>query len=196
MTKSKKTLLFATIIVLTLSLGWYLVLYQPEATKLNTLKKDTKNLLIKIQSIRVTDRQIAALESQIKVLDHEIADVQGKVLLKSELPGIVSQLERKGKTFGLKFHSIIPDYDSLIKIPNEEEASDLLKLTVHFKLQGYYKNFGNFIDSLGELPFVISLGEISLYYDERIYPELEINMDAVLYLRETPGNKYQNLTDK
>ena len=62
--------------------------------------------------------------------------------------------------------------------------SEILQLTVHFKLQGYYKNFGKFLSSLDKLPFYISLGEIMLVYNERVYPKIDIQMDVVLYLRQ------------
>ncbi|MFQ6112801.1 MAG: type 4a pilus biogenesis protein PilO [bacterium] len=186
MTESKRTLIIAGVLLVVVCLGWYLVFYQPKLTKLRTLKTETENLLIKITSFRVTDKQLASLEKQVEKSEDEIAKIHARVLLKSELPAVVRQFKRKGRSFGLEFHSIIPDYNSLIRIPQEEEeASDLLKLTVHFKLQGYYKNFGNFIDSLAELPFIVSLSEMSLHFNERIYPELEIFMDVVLYLRET-----------
>lgn len=188
MPASKKTLIIVAGLLPIICLGWYLAFYHPKASRLRILRRDMENLLIKIQSLKVTDKQITSLEKQIDKLETEITEIQRKVLLKSELPTVVRQFERKGRSFGLKFHSIIPDYDSLMRIPREEEAPDLLKLTVHFKLQGYYKNFGNFIDSLDELPFIISLDEMSLHFNKRIHPELEINLDTVLYLQETLVN--------
>jgi Tfp pilus assembly protein PilO len=186
MSETKKTLIIAASLLLIIGLGWYLVFYQPRLSKVTTLKNETDNLLTKIRSFRVTDQQIAGLEKGIEKLEKELSEVQEKVFLKPELPKVVRMFEAKGKSFGLKFDTAIPDYASLIRIPQqEEEASDLLKLTVHFRLQGYYRSFGNFIDTLDEFPFTISLGEIGLYYNERIYPELEINLDVVFYLRVT-----------
>jgi Tfp pilus assembly protein PilO len=186
MSESRLTLILAVVLLFVMCLAWFFVFYQPRKVEVYALKQDTENLLVKLRSFRVTDKQIVSLEKQIEKLEEEIAVTQSKVFAKSNLPFIVRQIEKKGRIYGLKFSNILPEYDSLVRFPEaEEQRSDLIKLVVHFKIQGSYKNFGKFIENLADLPFFISLGEISLYYNEDIYPELEITLDVVLYLQET-----------
>lgn len=186
MSDSKRTLILVVLLLFVLCLGWFFVFYQPKKAKISALKQDTENLLIKLRSLKVTDRQIVSLEKQIEKLEEDIAVTQSRLFVKSDLPSIVRQIERKGRFYGLKFDNIIPEYDSLVRFPDaEDKQSDLIQLVVHIKIQGYYKNFGKFIENLDDLPFFVSLGEMGLYYNKDIYPELEIMLDVVLYLRET-----------
>ena len=186
MSELKRTLLLAGILICVTSFGWFLFFYRPKIAEINRLRGDTERLLTKFRLIKVSDIQIQNLQERVVNLEKEISVNQTKVFPKSELPSIVRQIKRKGISFGLKFLNITPEYDSLIRVPDDEDASsDLIKLVVHFQLQGTYKNCGRFIDSMEEFPFFISVGEISFYYTEKIYPQLEFMLDAILYLRET-----------
>ena len=186
MSELKRALLLATILIIATSVGWFFFFYRPKVDEIKKLRQDSENLLTKFRVIKVSDIQIEHLQKQVVNLEKEIAVNQTKVFPKSELPSIVRQIERKGRALGLKFYNIIPEYDSLIRVPDKgNDGSDLIKLLVHFKFQSRYKNCGRFIDSMEEFPFFISVGEISFYYTENIYPELQIMLDAILYLRET-----------
>ncbi|MFQ5751340.1 MAG: type 4a pilus biogenesis protein PilO, partial [bacterium] len=120
----------------------------------------------------------------IEKMQDEIREKQKKIIPKDDLALIVQEIQRKGRTFGLKFDTVIPDYETLMNDPGtEKESEEVLKLTVHMKLQGFYKSFGRFVESLNSLPFYLSIGELTLVYNEKIYPEVEILVDTVLYLR-------------
>ncbi|MFQ5706414.1 MAG: type 4a pilus biogenesis protein PilO [bacterium] len=186
MAESKRVLIFAVVLLVVVSLGWYFVFYQPKASSIITLKEDSQRLLLKLKSLQVTDKRIATLENQIEKLQDQIDQHRTKIWPKSDMPRMVKQIEKQGRVFGLKFQSVIPEYDALMSLPDaSRRKGDLLELTVHFKLQGSYKNFGRFVESLQKLPFVISLGEMSMVFNKELYPELEIMLDAVLYLRES-----------
>ena len=188
MSESLKPLIIATVLLLAICAGWYFVIYRPDASKLETVEQDAKDLLLRLQSFAVTDKQLAALEKQIEKLQEEIVNTQSKLIPKDQLSKIVAQIQKRGKARGLKFDIMIPDFDSLINDPDEGNViEDLLKLKVHMKIQGRYKNFGKFTDSFAGLPFYISVDELLLVYNEQIHPEIEILMDAVLYLRRTVG---------
>lgn len=186
MLKPFKNLFLAGSVLALLCLAWYLMLYRTEVSKLHLLKQETQNVAWKLQSLRVTEEQIASLETQIGSLQSELAKTQRKLLAKNDLPKIIQRIQRRARRYGLRFGQVIPDYEMLIAIPDQENGpSDILQLTVHMKLQGYYKNFGNFVNSLPTLPFYVSVGEVTLLYNETIHPELEIIVDTVLYLRES-----------
>jgi len=179
-----KPLLIAAAVLLGVCCAWYFFLYDPGLSKLQVINDETEKLLVKLQSFRVTDEQLSSLEEQIRKIDNELHQVQAKVLPKGELPLVIDQIQKKGRVFGLKFSAIIPEYKSLVNAEEPESGSgDLIKLTVHAQLQGYYKNFGRFLESLAQLPFYVSLGEISLVYHEPVYPQIVILVDFVLYLR-------------
>lgn len=185
MTDSFKSILIATALLIVIGVTWFFILYRPEVAELQSLKEKTEDVLMSLRSLRVTDAQVNALAERAEALKQDITAVQAKIAPKSQLPAIVEQIRRKGQRYGLKFHNIIPDYNSLLSMSSEQNGqTDILKLTLHIKLQGRYKNLGKFIESLGDLPVYLSIGELSINYQEAIHPELEIYLDTILYLRD------------
>lgn len=185
MNESLKVLLIAVGLLLAACCLWFLFFYRPEISRMKDIEKRTHDLVSKLQSFSVDDRQIVALEERVRTLKTEVESTQRKIINKDALKSAVRQLERQGRKFGLKFQTIIPDYDSLMEVGRDNESrEDVMQLTVHIKLQGTYRNFGRFLESLGTLPFLISLGEVSILYNEKVFPQLDVLLDAILYLQE------------
>jgi len=185
MSESLKSIIIASVLLIILAGTWFLFLYQPEVSKLQLLKEKTEDVLLQLQSLRVTDEQLNALEQKVAVLRAEIATAQSRIMPKNDLPAIVDKLRRKGERYGMKFNNIIPDYNSLVDAQTEEQAeTDILQLTIHLKMQGYYKNLGRFIESLEDMPVFVSVGELSINYQEKVHPELEIFLDVIVFLKD------------
>ncbi|HEX9653784.1 MAG TPA: type 4a pilus biogenesis protein PilO, partial [bacterium] len=165
----------------------YLLLYRPDASKSQVLKDETEKLMIQVQSLQVTDVQISALQTQIEKLKVELAKTNARVSAKEELPKLIDDIKSKGVVLGVKFRTIIPEYNSLVSHPYDESAPEISKVTIHFQMQGYYKDFGRFVESLETLPFFLSVGDFSLVYEESVFPEILITVDIVLYLIQNPS---------
>lgn len=184
MSGSLKTLLGVAVVLILATVSWFFLLYQPSSFKLESLRAETEDLLLKLRSFRVTSEQIATLESQAEKLKEEITTKTDKVVPKDRLPEIVQSIRQHGRRHGLQFEQMIPDYQALIPIEDETaEVTEVMKLTLHLQLQGYYKSLGRFLESLQELPYLISVGEVSVAYSDELHPKLMITVDAILYLR-------------
>ena len=191
MTETLKTALIASALLIALCLGWFFFLYQPKTSKLEIVKKETQDLIFKVKSIRVTNAEFIALGKQVEIIKNDIKLTQEKIIFKDDLPAALKKIKNSGSKFGLKFHQIIPDYPSLINSKeNEQEANaGLLRLIVHFKLQGYYKSFGKFLSSLDKLPFYMSLREVTIVYNDSIHPQLDVLFDGVLFLYDKSNSE-------
>ncbi len=184
MNESLKILIIAVLGLLAVCLCWFLFMYRPEIVKLRNLKSETGQLLARIQSLRVTDAQVDDLEKGVEQLQKEIAKKQAGLLLKEDLHSAVQQIQKHGKRYGVKLQKIIPDYDKLIATTEESQVAEAaMALTLHLKLRSKYKNFGRFLEKLDDLPFLISVGELTLGYDEQSFPELVALLDVQVFLR-------------
>jgi len=191
MTETLKTALIASALLIALGLGWFFFLFQPKTSRMETIKKETQDLIFKVRSIRVTNAEVIALGKQVEIIKNEIKLTQEKIILKDDLPAAIKKIKNSGSKFGLKFDQIIPDYTSLInsKEKEQESSAGLLRLTVHFKLQGYYKSFGKFLSSLEKLPFFMSLAEVRIVYNDNIHPQVAIFFDGVLFLYDKSNSE-------
>jgi len=191
MNETLKAVLIASAILIALGLGWFFFFYQPKTSRLEIVKKETQDLIFKVKSIRVTNAEFIALRKQVEIIKNDIKLTQEKTIFKDDLPAALKKIKNSGSKFGLKFHQIIPDYPSLINSKeNEQEANaGLLRLIVHFKLQGYYKSFGKFLSSLDKLPFYMSLREVTIVYNDSIHPEVDVLFDGVLFLYDKSNSE-------
>lgn len=184
MPNTLKTLLIAAVALIAVACIWFIFLYHPKTTKLETLKAKTDDLMLKLQSFRVKDEQITTLEKQAEQIKTEIENRTDRVASKEALPNVVKTIKKQGRMHGLKFEQIIPDYQALIPIQEENaEVKEVMKVTLHIQVQGYYKSFGRFVETLDELPYLISVGDIGVAYTKELHPKLTITMDAILYFR-------------
>lgn len=183
MNDSVKTLLIAVALLGVILSAWFFLLYDPEVSKIAEIKYETKQLLSKLRSFQVTQEQVDTLAEQIADLSKKIAAHEARVILKDDLPGIVRQIHEMGRKNGVKFQKIIPDYDSLIEIGNDNRG-EIYKLIMHIQLRASYRRFGTFLEALGKQPFMVSFGQITIAYSPESFPRLAIEMEMVLYLDE------------
>lgn len=183
MNDSVKTLLIAVGLLIVILSAWFFLLYDPEVSKIAEIKLETQQLLDQLQSFQVTQSQVDTLVVQITDLTKKIAAHEARVISKDELPGIVQQIHKTGKRYGVKFQKIIPDYDSLIEI-GTVSTGEIYKLIMHIQLKASYRRFGTFLEALEKLPFMVSLGEITIAYSPESFPRLTIEMEMILYMDE------------
>lgn len=189
MSDTQRTLIITGFLILTLITAWYAFIYRPKMIEIKSIKLETENLLNKLRSFRVSQRQIVTLEKKLEQLEKEIQSTQSRIPTKTEFPQALQQIKILGGRYGLKFLNILPEYDSLIAMPTNPDDSEMIQITVHIQLQGRYKNYGQFLEALKDLPFYVSLGDMILSYKKEYFPELEIMLDVILYLRRESSNQ-------
>ncbi|RMD94915.1 MAG: hypothetical protein D6813_01335 [Calditrichaeota bacterium] len=189
MSDTQRTLIITGFLILTLITAWYAFIYRPKMIEIKSIKLETENLLNKLRSFRVSQRQIVTLEKKLEQLEKEIQSTQSRIPTKTEFPQALQQIKILGGRYGLKFLNILPEYDSLIAMPTNPDDSEMIQITVHIQLQGRYKNYGQFLEALKDLPFYVSLGDMILSYKKEYFPELEIMLDIILYLRRESSNQ-------
>ncbi len=183
MSDSVKTLLIAIGLLVLISTAWFFLLYNPKVSKISEIKQQTQKLIDRIRSFRVTQDHVDDLETQIAAISKEIAANEARVISKDELPGIVRQIHKTGRKYGVDFKKIIPDYDSLIEI-GRNSNDEIYELVMHIQLRATYKQFGLFLEALDKMPFMVSLGEMTMAYSPESFPRLAIEVGMILYLDE------------
>ncbi len=183
MSDSTKTLLLAVVVLLALCAGWFMVHYRPNLIKVQALQQKKEELMDQIRGFRISAAELDALEQQVKMQRQSLKTTRARLVQKDELGQAVEQIRNGGKRHGLQFQQIIPDYASLMTIGSlSDAATEVQKLTVHLNMRGGYKNFGRFLESLSKLPFLVSLGDVSVVYHKGAQPELELVADAQLFV--------------
>ena len=183
MNETAKTLAVAVAILFVLCVGWFFSHYRPNLARVTVLQEKKEELLNKIRGFRISDAELASLEKRVDSHRRGLRAARARFVSKDDLEYAVEQIKLQGARLGLKFDQIIPDYASLMTIASLSEAgAQVQKLTVHLNMRGGYNSFGRFLESLEKLPFLVSLGEVSVVYHKGIHPELELVADAQLFV--------------
>jgi len=168
-------------------LVWFFGLYRPLEIKRAKIEAQIRNLMQKLQGATVSEKDLKSLEARRDQLRLEVADIEKRVWPKTLLPRIAEKIEERGRSYGLRFISITPSYEDLLRLGEVEadgKKSPLIKLPVQFEMEGDYKSFGRFVDQVAQFPFVFTVGDFRLSRDPESYPRLKISMKGYLFLRE------------
>jgi len=188
MSYSLKKILLTITLLLSVCLTWFFFLYKPTSDKLEVIKAETNDLVLKVRSFRANDEQVLILGSRVDTLTSTIDLFKKGILARNGLPLAVHAMRKKGRIYGLEFVSVIPDYDRLLE-GDEVHKGDVLRLPIHVKSIGSYRSFGRFVESLATLPFLVSLGDVKLDYNEKEHPALSIIFDAILFIQKSSQMK-------
>jgi len=180
-----KKIILLLIGILALGFIWYLVLYKPTRIKNIKFRKEIDDIMLQIRSITVSPVELASLEREYETLEKEVQEEEARIYPKSRLGFVTEQISRRGRVYNLRFISITPSFDTLFPLQGLKKGdSPLIKLPVEFEIQGRYRDFGRFLESLRHLPFAFSIEEVKLVSDPKLYPDLNITMTGFIYLRE------------
>ena len=185
MKNAKHKMLVPVVIILAMTIVWYLLFYQPKRTSLKKIKQEITALSEKVKSFAVSDAELTVLRKGIDQKQVDLAGIEARLYAKTELPRIADEIERRGKAHGLQFHAITPSYGALLRVGSvetEEGPSPLIKLPIDFQLEGRYKDFGQFVEEADDYPFIFTVGAVELRHTPELYPRLDIQMTGYVYL--------------
>jgi Tfp pilus assembly protein PilO len=188
MKKITKNLLVTGAVILSATAVWFLFIYKPRVSHLQKVEQEIKMFAHELKSVVAQESQIAGMKKQIAVTQEKIVAWEQRIYSKDRLPQILSDLENRGRGYGLKFSSIMPDYDALLSVDAEMRQSlgPLIILPVELQIQGAYKDFGRFVESFDDLPFAFSVRRAHIEITPESYPDLVMRLEGVVFLTEAP----------
>jgi len=139
--------------VLVVALGYFFVL-SDQLTKLDSVKAEEETLK---QSYVDKRRQVvnkAALEAQLKEIEHSFGKLIKQLPTKSQMDSVLTEINQAGTGRGLQFELFRPG--------NEIKSAEMAELPIDIRLSGTYDQLANFASDLGRLSRIVTLSNISL----------------------------------
>ena len=180
-------LILSIAIMMGFVIGWYLLIYQPLISKSANLKNEMASGQ---DSLEITEKYKAmklGLDKQIVELNEEIKEWDSRFPPRSSLVEITRQLISFCDNNGLRLIDMQP---SLFKLYAMERAGNrvagryLYKQLFNLKLRGRYKNLGRMLKNMNELPFNVTVSDLKLKVIPDSRPELDIDLNMFLYVRQ------------
>lgn len=118
-----------------------------------------------------------AYREQLATIEQEFGEMLKQLPNKSEMEGLLTDINQAGLGRGLQFVLFKPDQ-------NETRSEFYAELPISIKLKGNYHDMGAFASDVSQLPRIVTLSNISLKQDKGGGLEMDATARTYRYLDE------------
>ena len=175
----KERMILLGVAIIIVIVGWIYLYYNPVQLKIAGLNQETKNYKDQIRDVESSSKQLEELTQQIEQLKKESENKRSKILSKQRINLVGDIIGEKAREFNLKMRAIKPEKEALVADTAGTEM--ISRIPFNLQLLGKFFDFGNFLESFEDLPFLIKAGPVSMSTDDDTYPHLYIGSIVYLY---------------
>jgi len=183
MNNSKKSLIAAFAALVAICAAWFVLLYKPNLNEMKLIEQKSEKLISSIQILKSNLKTMDGLEADVISLRQKIKQQHEKTIDRAGLQSAVNLLNKHGKKHGLRFNKILPDYESLMNEQALKITGTVVPFGLNLQMQGRYKNLGKFLETMKDLPILLSVKEFSIDYNEEVFPDLMLMVELQLFMR-------------
>ncbi len=186
-TKARNHLIMAGIILVAVVVGWFTLLYNPISTDIKALNAAIASEQDSLTAVERYKTQDKALRQRIEILKLEAVDWDNSFPPRKQLVSLAKQLISYFASYGIELVEMQP---SLFELYALEQAGNIVagkyvsKQLLNMTLRGRYLNLGRMLERIDQLPFKVTVTDVSMNSLPNERPELEIGLDMFLYVHE------------
>ena len=151
--RKKKILILAGVLVLLAGLyGW--LLFLPAQNTITELDKELSGLLQKKAEQEAIVQNLAAFKREYRHLQQSLDQAMAQLPDKKEIPSLLENISNLGRESGLDV--------SLFKPGAQRPMDFYAEVPVDIKLVGSYPNLLTFFHSVGNLPRIVNISDLSI----------------------------------
>lgn len=166
--KREKVIVLITFIIAVIAVP-YVFLYAPSAKKLDSTKKEFKNLQTEIDAINAS---IAAMTVQQPLIIEETISLPDT----EDLAGMLAAITREANLANVEFISLVPE-----GISNKD---NYVQMKIKIELRVRFRAFYNFLKNIETRQRLFLIKDIKFETNNIVYPSGIALIKAVVYLRK------------
>jgi len=159
--------------------AWFYMYYNPMRLKIAGINRETEDFKNRIQNVESLSKEIKTLNQQIEDLKERNEQNQSKILAKQRVDRVGEIIGEKAREFSLDIRSIIPEKEALFS--DTTGTGMVSRIPFHLFIWGKFFDFGKFLESFEDFPFLIKAGPVSMSTDDETYPALIIQSMVYVY---------------
>lgn len=149
-----KAVLLGLLAAIMLVLG-YLLVINPNLKKLSEEKEIEQGLRDQYLAKKLQANKILAYEKQMQEIEHTFGTLLKQLPDKSEMDGLLTDINQAGISQGLSFDFFIPK--------NEVVAEFYAEKPIQIKVLGRYHDLGAFATEVSRLSRIVTLNDLQIY---------------------------------
>jgi len=160
---------------------WFFGVHQSRIAQLARVDATLSTVQNQIAQARAVIGDVEDVEAQIKSLEEMKNTLTGSIRKQEEISQLVDKIISVGEESEVNFTSINLEADKLFSSRNRN--SEYVTVTVNLAMQAKYLEYGQFLERLNKLPFILSVEQVVMNYKKEIYPDLDLQNRLLLVLK-------------
>jgi len=160
------------LLVLIPVLLFYFLFFQPNATKISSLKTQKNGLEKEIAALRVQQSNIPRLQKELAETERIFNEAAVLLPKEKEIPQLLKDISALGQEADLEFLTFKP----LPDVPKDFYA----EIPISINVRGPYHNMGSFLDKVSKLGRIVTVSNINVTAPTRDRGEMLLNSDCTL----------------
>jgi type IV pilus assembly protein PilO len=162
----------AILLLLIPILLFYFLFFQPNATKISSLKKQKDGLEKEIVSLRAQQNNLPKLQRELAETEKIFNEAAVLLPKEKEIPQLLKDISALGQEADLEFITFKP----LPDVPKDFYA----EIPISINVRGPYHNMGSFLDKVSKLGRIVTVSNINMTAPTRDKEEMLLNSDCTL----------------
>lgn len=160
------------LLVLIPVLLFYFLFFQPNATKISSLKTQKDGLEKEIAALRVQQSNIPRLQKELAETERIFNEAAVLLPKEKEIPQLLKDISALGQEADLEFLTFKP----LPDVPKDFYA----EIPISINVRGPYHNMGSFLDNVSKLGRIVTVSNINVTAPTKDRGEMLLNSDCTL----------------
>jgi Tfp pilus assembly protein PilO len=195
----KQSIMMGIIVAIALSVGFYMLYYDPSQKKMVEIRKDIEAKENEIKNAKIQVAIFKPLKEQVAKLEKQLDNLRAKTATSGEIISLIKTIEDEAKRLDLK---VINMFSTVHEPPPpteksgtgeesgksgtgeespEAQTSAFTKVVLDISLQGEYDKLEDFMETIQHQETFLVVEGLDISGAEKIYPRLTSNMEINLY---------------
>lgn len=157
----------------------YVFVYQPKRKEALKLQEKIKTTGHEIESILKTIPRLRKLEEEVAREQQQVSLIKKTTFDEQPAQGLLQQLAREAHRLNM----------DVISLKSGEEPSPgkspYKRLIIVMNIQCPYRHLGSYLKGLGELPGFVTVEELEIVIDNRVFPKLRVKLTLSSFVSRT-----------
>lgn len=167
-----KTIIWVVVFVGVLAAGYF---YDIADLRSNLAKEEKKETDLKAQFERKAFQaaNLEAYRKQMVEMEESFGALVSQLPSETEIPGLLEDIDNKGRTSGLDINSIV--------IKNDIAREFYVEKPIDIEVSGNYHDIGTFVSGIASLPRIVTLHDFSITQNEDSVLSMKISARTYRY---------------
>ncbi|MFH1857612.1 MAG: type 4a pilus biogenesis protein PilO [Candidatus Omnitrophota bacterium] len=157
--------------------------FRPNLRKVQEFRRELYALQVQISDVEALG-EVSQVKREAETLLHREKIFRGRLFKRNEIPRTLEQLRNTAEKHRLDLLALKPELRPDLAPYDLTPALALDTLPVRLQVTGHYTNMGQFLGSLRNFPYLMSVEEVRMESLRAIYPKVEMRLVIMFYLEQ------------